>query len=34
VEDVVYPPIRGQLDAIDAWADDLCDAERFESFGA
>jgi hypothetical protein len=34
MENVVYLPMRGQLDAIDAWADDLHDAERSETFGA
>ena len=34
VEDIVYLPMRGQFDAIDAWADDLCDLERSEALGA
>jgi hypothetical protein len=34
VEDVVYLPMRGQLDAIDVWADDFGNSERSEAFGA
>ena len=33
MEDIVYPPMRGQFDAIDAWANNLCDVERSETFG-
>jgi hypothetical protein len=33
VEDVVYLPMGRQFDAVNAWADDLCDSERSESFG-
>jgi hypothetical protein len=33
VEDVVYLPMRGQLNVIDAWADDFRDAEGPEVFG-
>jgi hypothetical protein len=34
MEDIVCLPMRGQFDAIDTWADDLCDVERSELLGA
>jgi hypothetical protein len=34
VKDVVYLPMRGQLDAVNTWADDLCDAEGAKMFWA
>ena len=34
MEDIVYLPMRRQLDAVDAGADDLGNSERSEAFGA
>ena len=34
MEDIVYLPMRGELDAVDAWADDLGDSERSKALGA
>jgi hypothetical protein len=34
MEDIMYLPMGRQFDAINAWADDLCDLEWSEAFGA
>jgi hypothetical protein len=34
MEDIMYLPMGRQFDAINAWADDFCDSEWSEAFGA